>query len=523
MATGNRKPVLPGNAAVHVTGGSEHPMPKQSKPKSYQTGGNVRGPGTGTSDSIIARISNGEYVLPKESVDMVGLSNLEALRQAGLQARQGLPPPPGYADGGMVGNSYGSYVDDETRKRLNADVGNMGNNLDASLKSATTGATPTMSPAYGVGAVSPPAPKPQSALSSSVPATPGNEWGSLNDKWGIERPNASSLPPPPNSWTSGQQQSTTTTPQTQQPYTLQSMQPPPRFQAPQGKGYQQLPGSDYFARSQTLQPGSPEYQDAQRQRLGGGLGSFAGGSNPLYTRSYMGPAGTAVGLSSVAPGRGSLSVADQGNGGTVEGNVAAINRQIAALQDLNQARLDDPVNGRFSFGQGTKNPFSLPGDSFQDSRARAAQFDQLVKDANSGTRGERQSAAKGLQSLMGLMQGNQQQALGLAQVFQNQQENRASALARQQQLRQQAMADAQKYGLDLRRFGLDLTKEERAAEEAKTKPLSTDQTRAWLAQNIMNAYAKRDQKTIDDLTKYYNTLFGEQSDLSMLLSQPQAT
>ena len=301
---------------------------KGCKPKKYQDGGRVRGPGTATSDSILARVSNGEYILPKESVDMVGLGSLEALRQAGLRARQGVPPPPGYASGGLVGNSYGSYVDDKTREQLNSQLGK---DFDASLKSATDGATPTMSTAYGVGAVTPPAPKPQSALSSSVPATPGNEWGSLNDKWGIERPNASSLPPPPNSWTSGQQQSTTTTPQTQQPYTLQSMQPPPRFQAPQGKGYQQLPGSDYFARSQTLQPGSLGYQDAQRQRLGGGQGSFAGGSEALYGRSYMGPAGSAVGYSSVAPGGGTLSVADQGNGGTVQGNVAAINSQIAAL------------------------------------------------------------------------------------------------------------------------------------------------------------------------------------------------
>ena len=475
---------------------------KGCKPKKYQDGGRVRGPGTATSDSILARVANGEFILPSESVDIAGADKLEALRQAGLAKRRQDQGIKGYASGGLVGNSYGSYVDDKTREQLNSQLGK---DFDASLKSATDGATPTMSTAYGVGAVTPPAPKPQSALSSSVPATPGNEWGSLNDKWGIERPNASSLPPPPNSWTSGQQQSTTTTPQTQQPYTLQSMQPPPRFQAPQGKGYQQLPGSDYFARSQTLQPGSLGYQDAQRQRLGGGLGSFAGGSEPLYERSYMGPAGTAVGISSVAPGRGSLSVADQGNGGTVEGNVAAINRQIAALQDLNQARLDDPVNGRFSFGEGTKNPFSLPGDSFQDSRARAAQFDQLVKDASSGTRGERQSAAKGLQSLMGLMQGNQQQALGLAQVFQNQQESRASALARQQQLQQQAMADAQKYGLDLGRFGLSLQQEQRAADNdiSKASQPTTTQLQAQLISRMEEARVKGDANTYQSLLDVY--------------------
>ena len=191
--------------------------------------------------------------------------------------------------------------------------------------------------------------------------------------------------------------------------------------------------------------------------------------------------------------------------GTVEGNVAAINRQIAALQDLNQARLDDPVNGRFSFGEGTKNPFSLPGDSFQDSRARAAQFDQLVKDASSGTRGERQSAAKGLQSLMGLMQGNQQQALGLAQVFQNQQESRASALARQQQLQQQAMAHAQKYGLDPGRFGLSLQQEQRAADNdiSKASQPTTTQLQAQLISRMEEARVKGDANTYQSLLDVY--------------------
>ncbi|GEM_PF-3256427 len=50
----------------------------------YLTGGPVRGPGTPTSDSILARLSNGEYVLPKVAVDQVGVENLEAIRRAAL-------------------------------------------------------------------------------------------------------------------------------------------------------------------------------------------------------------------------------------------------------------------------------------------------------------------------------------------------------------------------------------------------------------------------------------------------------
>lgn len=63
-------------------------------------GGKVRGPGTSTSDSILARISNGEYVLPKPAVDMVGLSNLDAIRRAALARNPDYAP--GFKYGGLV-------------------------------------------------------------------------------------------------------------------------------------------------------------------------------------------------------------------------------------------------------------------------------------------------------------------------------------------------------------------------------------------------------------------------------------
>jgi hypothetical protein len=44
-------------------------------------GGHIRGPGTGTSDSILARLSNGEYVIPRRSVDYYGTAFMEALRR----------------------------------------------------------------------------------------------------------------------------------------------------------------------------------------------------------------------------------------------------------------------------------------------------------------------------------------------------------------------------------------------------------------------------------------------------------
>lgn len=69
-------------------------------PKNYMKGGKVRGPGTSTSDSILARISNGEYVLPKPAVDMVGLSNLDAIRRAALARNPDYAP--GFKYGGLV-------------------------------------------------------------------------------------------------------------------------------------------------------------------------------------------------------------------------------------------------------------------------------------------------------------------------------------------------------------------------------------------------------------------------------------
>ncbi|MGQ3049855.1 MAG: hypothetical protein ACT6Q8_24230 [Niveispirillum sp.] len=66
---------------------------------SRAVGGYVSGPGSGTSDSILARLSNGEYVLPARIVRQLGMPFLEALRRRGLDALSMLQ---GFADGGLV-------------------------------------------------------------------------------------------------------------------------------------------------------------------------------------------------------------------------------------------------------------------------------------------------------------------------------------------------------------------------------------------------------------------------------------
>lgn len=64
--------------------------------RGYATGGLISGPGTGTSDSIIARLSNGEYVMSADAVQMFGTGMLDQMN-AGLI--------PAFATGGGVGET----------------------------------------------------------------------------------------------------------------------------------------------------------------------------------------------------------------------------------------------------------------------------------------------------------------------------------------------------------------------------------------------------------------------------------
>ena len=56
---------------------ANHTMPARR----YREGGHVRGPGTGTSDSINAKLSDGEFVVPADTVRKVGARRLQDLHQ----------------------------------------------------------------------------------------------------------------------------------------------------------------------------------------------------------------------------------------------------------------------------------------------------------------------------------------------------------------------------------------------------------------------------------------------------------
>lgn len=66
----------------------------------YARGGIVLGPGDETSDSIPARLSDGEYVLNADAVELIGKHNLDKVNAMGL-TRRGIRTR--YADGGAVG------------------------------------------------------------------------------------------------------------------------------------------------------------------------------------------------------------------------------------------------------------------------------------------------------------------------------------------------------------------------------------------------------------------------------------
>lgn len=66
-----------------------------AKPQGFATGGYINGPGSGTSDSIPALLSNGEYVIRAAAVRKLGKNALDLLNR-GIAI-------PRFADGGLVG------------------------------------------------------------------------------------------------------------------------------------------------------------------------------------------------------------------------------------------------------------------------------------------------------------------------------------------------------------------------------------------------------------------------------------
>ena len=67
----------------------------------FAGGGRIRGPGSSTSDSILARLSNGEFIVRAAAVDHYGAGLLNRINQMQI---------PRFASGGMVGSNSGGTV-----------------------------------------------------------------------------------------------------------------------------------------------------------------------------------------------------------------------------------------------------------------------------------------------------------------------------------------------------------------------------------------------------------------------------
>lgn len=85
----------------------------------FATGGPIYGPGTATSDSIPARLSNGEFVIQARAVNKFGTGFFNMLNQ-GRMPHDGAGFKPGFAQGGLVGFASGGAVpsSDELNKIL---------------------------------------------------------------------------------------------------------------------------------------------------------------------------------------------------------------------------------------------------------------------------------------------------------------------------------------------------------------------------------------------------------------------
>lgn len=86
--------------------------------KGHAEGGRVYGPGTGTSDDIVTRVSNGEYVVREAAARAIGYDTLDAINQA--DRRPGAVTPSRIGDPGHRFQHGGGSVDDLYRALVRA-------------------------------------------------------------------------------------------------------------------------------------------------------------------------------------------------------------------------------------------------------------------------------------------------------------------------------------------------------------------------------------------------------------------
>ena len=84
--------------------------------------GEVEGPGTGVSDSIPARLSDGEFVMTQKATDQIGSENLQSLMDEAERAYDGGLQRMEYAFGGVVDSDEEELLetgeDEEIKKTM---------------------------------------------------------------------------------------------------------------------------------------------------------------------------------------------------------------------------------------------------------------------------------------------------------------------------------------------------------------------------------------------------------------------
>ena len=111
-------------------GPSRQAGPGPQKPKRAAAGGYIRGPGSPTSDSIDAKLSDGEYVVKQSSVKKYGVPFMHAVNEGKL---------PGFAGGGLVNAIYPPLLKDILYT-------SMGNFLNTMVKAGNKSIPSTVTP-----------------------------------------------------------------------------------------------------------------------------------------------------------------------------------------------------------------------------------------------------------------------------------------------------------------------------------------------------------------------------------------
>ncbi len=373
------------------------------------------------------------------------------------------------ADYGGTGVSA-QQVKDELKNRQTGP--SLAQALEQGAKSTLGSTTPVVSTAYGVGAT----PKPDTI----TPITPGSSssaiGGSAVGATDVPGATAPATTPPP------------ATPAAPSPIT-------PPVTPPLGEG-QTTGQSSYPIQTKPIEPTAPQvtHLASLGSTMAEGYKPVESGSNvltqgstqtgmmpnpnqakgepasvPQYTTNYkaLNDKGVASTMTIVGPdkrvGGGTVSVMDQGNGGTVEGNVAALNRQTAALTSLREAQNPGITTGTGAFAPRQESaapvdPFARPGDGWGDSEKRYQEYQGLLREASSGkglTKNQRAAKINAAQALAapGL------EIAKLGQAGQNSKDSLAAQLAQNQ-----AASQDRRYATDATLNGQKLTAEQQAKQ-----------------------------------------------------------